>query len=186
MQSRPKTQPMRALSEAKGRQIASVLAGSEAVFSQLWIYVKQVQMLVKATTNICFMWSCGQGPMWTIQAVSSVVADTLVTVAKLGVILSMISRSDAEQSIVATHPRAAASWRGRALCPESERKRRCTSWQGPPSQAVLSLAKHLFLWRWSSLEESTTHTVSLYCLYTHFHICSSLGREEVDAVFTSM
>lgn len=84
----------------------------------------------------------------------SIKMKTLVTITKLAESVSMIS----EQSIVATHPHAAASWRGRALCPAAERKRRCTSWPGPPNQAGPSLAKHSFLWRWSSLEWSTPHT----------------------------
>lgn len=53
----------------------------------------------------------------------SIKMKTLVTMTKLAESVSMIS----EQSIVATHPHAAASWRGRALCPAAERKRRCTS-----------------------------------------------------------
>lgn len=56
-----------------------------------------------------------------------VVAETLVTMTKLAASVSMISGSEAEQSMAATHPHAAASWRGRALCPAAERKRRCTS-----------------------------------------------------------
>lgn len=36
--------------------------------------------------------------------------------------VSMISG----QYVVAAHPHAAASWRGRALCPAAERKHRCT------------------------------------------------------------
>lgn len=36
-------------------------------------------------------------------------------------------REEKKKSIVATHPHAKASWRGRALCPAAERKHRYIS-----------------------------------------------------------